>query len=262
MTPPTNNRRILLVDDHPPIHEDFHSILDPQTIATERFTEMESSFFGEAGVPPVVLPKYELESAFQGQEAMAKIEAAVHAARPFALAFMDVRMPPGWDGIETIRRLWDVDQEMQIVICTAYADYSWEEMFKRYGNSDRVVFLRKPFDHTEVRQLACTLTSKWNLGVIARMRLHELEKRIEERTSELTDTVGELQEALENVKTLSGLIPICAACKKIRDDRGFWSQIEAYVSQRTLAKFTHGMCPDCSRDYGFQLPAEKAQKAQ
>ena len=73
-------------------------------------------------------------------------------------------MPPGWDGVETIEKLWQVDSELQTVICTAFADYSWQEMVARLGRSDRLLILKKPFDPIEVRQLASALTEKWNLS--------------------------------------------------------------------------------------------------
>jgi CheY-like chemotaxis protein len=245
MTDSLENRRVLLVDDHRPIHDDFRSILNNRGLASERLGELESTFFGDAVLPSVLLPKYEMESAFQGQEALNKVEEARRAGQPYALGFIDVRMPPGWDGIETIQHIWNVDTEMQFVICTAYADYTWEEIFKRFGNTERVVFLRKPFDQTEVRQLACTLTAKWHYASLAKLRREELETMVQQRTQELSRTVTELEEALRNVKTLSGLIPICASCKKIRDDQGFWNRVEAYISERTTARFTHGICPGC-----------------
>ncbi len=245
MTESLENRRVLLVDDHRPIHDDFRSILNNRGLASERLGELESTFFGDAVLPSVLLPKYEMESAFQGQEALNKVEEARKAGQPYALGFIDVRMPPGWDGIETIQHIWNVDTEMQFVICTAYADYTWEEIFKRFGNTERVVFLRKPFDQTEVRQLACTLTAKWQYASLAKLRREELETMVQQRTQELSRTVTELEEALRNVKTLSGLIPICASCKKIRDDQGFWNRVEAYISERTTARFTHGICPSC-----------------
>lgn len=80
-----------------------------------------------------------------------------------------------------------------------------------------------------------------------RQVLDELEIRVAERTHELVLTNHRLEEALANVKILSGLLPICAECKKIRDDRGYWNQIETYISQHTEAVFTHGLCPDCAR---------------
>jgi DNA-binding NtrC family response regulator len=76
------------------------------------------------------------------------------------MAFVDVRMPPGWDGIEVTPRLWVADPNLQIVICTAYSDYTWEEIFARVGTSDRMVILKKPFDPVEVLQLAHALTEK------------------------------------------------------------------------------------------------------
>ena len=75
----------------------------------------------------------------------------------------------------------------------------------------------------------------------------ELEVRVQERTAELSRANLELQEALENVKTLHGMLPICASCKKIRDDNGYWNQIEDYVGARSDAEFSHGICPECAR---------------
>jgi len=77
---------------------------------------------------------------------LAAVREAVRAARPFAVAFVDVRMPPGWDGVETTCRLWEADPDLQVVICTAYSDHSWDEMIARLGTSDRLVILKKPFD--------------------------------------------------------------------------------------------------------------------
>ncbi|HEY2944696.1 MAG TPA: GAF domain-containing protein [Vicinamibacteria bacterium] len=89
----------------------------------------------------------------------------------------------------------------------------------------------------------------------------DLDRRVQERTEALSSAnvelgtslaerdklVDSLTEALTRVKTLSGLLPICASCKKVRDDTGYWSQIEAYIRTRTEAEFTHGICPDCAR---------------
>ena len=77
--------------------------------------------------------------------------------RPYSVAFVDMRMPPGWDGIETIARLWQADPDLQIVICTAYSDYSWEEILRQLGNRNSLAVLKKPFDNIEVIQLCETL---------------------------------------------------------------------------------------------------------
>src|ERR1700726_3322418 len=92
-----------------------------------------------------------------------------------ALAFVDVRMPPGWDGIETTCKIWEKYPDLQVVICTAYSDYSWEEMLKTLGSSDRMVILKKPFDNIEVLQLAISITEKWRLYQQAKLRLENID---------------------------------------------------------------------------------------
>ena len=88
-------------------------------------------------------------------------------------------------------------------------------------------------------------------------------KYLEESNNELKSNKEKLEEALSNVKTLSGLVPICANCKKIRDDSGYWNQIETYVQKHSEAEFSHGMCPDCSEEfYGDQNWYKKVKKKQ
>ncbi|MBE3063580.1 MAG: PAS domain S-box protein [Spirochaetes bacterium] len=89
------------------------------------------------------------------------------------------------------------------------------------------------------------------------------EQALGEAAKEREKLVKELQYALDNIKTLQGLIPICANCKKIRDDKGFWNQVEAYISEHTDARFSHGICPDCGKKlYGnlYEEAIEKIQK--
>jgi len=105
-----------------------------------------------------------MESAYQGEEALAKVLHAQQLGRPYAVAFVDMRMPPGWDGVETITRLWVADPDLQVVICTAYSDYSWEEILRQLGKRNSLAVLKKPFDNIEVAQLCETLTRKWSLN--------------------------------------------------------------------------------------------------
>ena len=128
---------------------------------------------------------FKIDSANSGEEGLALVEKAMAGGHPYALAFVDVRMAPGWNGIETTARIFQNDPDIQIVICTAYSDYSWEEMIARLGQSDRLVILKKPFDTVEVLQLAHALTEKWELGQKARVRMDQLEKMVAKRTLEL-----------------------------------------------------------------------------
>ena len=165
------NHRILIIDDNTSIHNDFRGILCPDNSDEAAANEMEAVLFGENKPDEM---SFELDSAYQGQEGFEMVKRALAENRPYALAFVDVRMPPGWDGVETIARIWEVDPELQIVVCTAYADYSWEEMRAKVGQPDSLLVLKKPFDNIEVQQLAHGLTKKWLLGLQARLQIAEL----------------------------------------------------------------------------------------
>jgi two-component system, cell cycle sensor histidine kinase and response regulator CckA len=165
------NRRILIVDDNMSIHADFRNILCPDHSDEAAANAMEAILFDEEKPHEM---GFELDSAYQGQEGFEMVKRAFTENRPYALAFVDVRMPPGWDGIETIARIWEVDPELQVVVCTAYADYSWEEMRAKVGQPDSLLVLKKPFDNIEVQQLAHGLTKKWLLSFQARLQIAEL----------------------------------------------------------------------------------------
>ncbi|MEO8389850.1 ATP-binding protein [Polaromonas sp.] len=169
------NRRILLIDDMPSIHEDFRKILADRPAASA-LDDAEAVLFDEHAT--VFSQGFELDSAFQGREGVAKVKASIEAEQPYAMAFVDMRMPPGWDGVETIERLWRVDPQMQIVICTAYADHPWEEVLARLEVADRLLILKKPFDMIEVSQLARTLTAKWALARQSAAQVDSLEATV------------------------------------------------------------------------------------
>lgn len=166
-------RRILVVDDNTAIHADFRKILRGPADASQALVDAKAAFFG-ATAQKQSEPEYEIDSASQGKEAHEMVQRALAEQRPYAMAFVDVRMPPGWDGVETIARLWEVDPDLQCVICTAYADYSWEQMISKVGRSDRLLILKKPFDPIEACQLASALTEKWCSVRRERARLEEV----------------------------------------------------------------------------------------
>ena len=187
-----HNRRILVIDDNPAIHEDFRKIFSRSMPTAEALSQSEAAFFGETKAADSDA-QFEMDSAFQGQEALQRVTTAWRENRPYAMAFLDVRMPPGWDGVETAARIWQQDPQLQIVLCTAYSDYSWEDMRARLGRSDRLVILKKPFDNVEVLQLADTLTEKWRVTEQAALKMSEMELAIQERTREIQKANEELQ---------------------------------------------------------------------
>src|SRR6266403_3042566 len=191
LTSQPHNHRILIIDDNPSIHEDFRKILGPADAKlAEELDATEASLFGDhAGASSA--QNFRIDSAFQGQEGLEKVRVACAEGAPYAVAFVDVRMPPGWDGIETISRIWQEYPDLQVVVCTAYSDYSWEQMVEQLGHSDRLVILKKPFDNIEVLQLACALTEKWHLYQQAKCKLEDLERMVRERTSALQSANAE-----------------------------------------------------------------------
>jgi CheY-like chemotaxis protein len=153
-------RRILVIDDSAAIHQDFRRLLCPERGGEPaELAQLRSALFGapSARAAPVG-PEFEMDSAYQGQEGVAKVREAMEAGRPYALVFLDYRMPPGGNGVETLRALWKVHPSQRVVLCSAYSDYSWEEIVEEFGETPLLRELRKPVHGHELRQLALTLT--------------------------------------------------------------------------------------------------------
>ncbi|ROM86867.1 GGDEF domain-containing response regulator [Pseudomonas brassicacearum] len=176
------NRRILVVDDTPAIHQDFRKILSAGGGGDESLDDTESLLFG---TPQVNRPQFQIDSAYQGEEALELVKRAQAEGQPYALVFADMRMPPGWDGLQTIEKLWEADPRLQIALCTAFSDYTWETMSERIEFDDQLLILKKPFDTLEIRQMASAMTWKWQLAQDAARKMRSLERTIEERVQEL-----------------------------------------------------------------------------
>lgn len=180
------NNRILIVDDNPSIHEDYQKIfVDRLSRVNSNLEKLSQAIFGEEDLSVRDDLKFELDFAFQGKEALEKVVASLENNLPYSMAFMDVRMPPGWDGIETIKRIWEVDPRIQMVVCTAYSDYSWFEILDSIEHSEGLLILKKPFESTEVLQMAYALTTRWGLARQAELKGEELEALVKIRTEEL-----------------------------------------------------------------------------
>ena len=188
-----DNHRILVIDDNPEIHADFRKVLGPPAPAGGALDNVMAQFFGPKPAVIEAQSEFQLDSAFQGKEGLAMVVQAIAEGRPYAMAFVDVRMPPGWDGVETITRIWAIDASIQVVICTAYSDYSWQEIIAKLGKSDRLVILKKPFDSIEVLQLAHALTEKWLVTGQARHKLEDLNRLVDERTRALQTSNTQLK---------------------------------------------------------------------
>ena len=189
---------ILLVDDNESIHEDIESILSNSVSKEdEELKGIEDELFGSSPNEQEKagnIVNYEIDHAYQGMEAVEMVSEAYETGNPYALIFMDVRMPPGIDGIQTIKQIWEDYPYTEIVICTAYSDYSWDKIVSNLGSTDKLLFMKKPFDATALKQIALTLTTKWKLQQEAISYTEKLEKEVEERTSELNELVEKHKE--------------------------------------------------------------------
>ena len=201
--PAASNCRILIIDDNERIHEDFRKILAGDSTSSA-MSEDEALLFGDdsAASGDGGADEFQVEDAMQGQEGFEMVKAAVEEGRPYAMAFVDMRMPPGWDGVETIEHLWQVDPALQVVICTAYSDYSWKETIDRLGQTDRLLILKKPFDVAEVSQLAASLTRKWEMQRQLKERMDEMEEAVALRTRELQQARDDSERLLGAISSL------------------------------------------------------------
>jgi CheY-like chemotaxis protein len=173
------------------------------------------------------------ELATSGNDALAKAAEIVPD-----IVLMDIVLRNGLDGIETAERL-QAQQGVPVIYVTAYAD---EQTLKRARITEPFGYLLKPFDV--------------NLVVI-NIEIALYKHRMERQREEL---LAELQSALTHVKTLRGLLPICAWCKKIRNDHGYWQDVESYIHDHSDADFSHGICPECNEKYYNEF-MEKRKKS-
>jgi two-component system NtrC family sensor kinase len=213
--------RVLVIDDNPWIHDDVRKVLAyPEE--DEAIERLERELTGAAAPDERrdrdAQLRFEIDSALQGREGVEAVRRARGDGRPYAIAFVDIRMPPGWDGIETIERLWEADPDVQAVICSAYSDYSWSAIQRRIGGTDRLLVLKKPFDAIEIFQLAHTLTRKWSLQRAEHRRTEELEELL---FAELART-GQLAAGLAGeidgpIQDLSGNLQLLRASCDDRD---------------------------------------------
>lgn len=195
--PATEALRILVVDDNAAIHDDFRKILECDEPQTSELENTKALLFGTGPAGPAP-HNFKIDSAFQGEEGLRKVETAAADGRPYALAFIDIRMPPGWDGVETIIRIRKVRPDLQIVICTAYSDHSWSEILRQIGPCSGLLVLKKPFDNIEVLQMAHTLTEKWRLSRQVGQDLRELDQKVARRTAELKESEERFRSLFEN----------------------------------------------------------------
>lgn len=193
-------KRILIVDDNEAIHADIKSILLDSVVKTDDETrELENELFGISIGPEGSAggSKYIIDDAYQGEEALELVALAAAQNAPYSLVFMDVRMPPGIDGIQTIEMMWRKFPFIEVVICTAFTDYTWDEIITRFQDSDKLMLLKKPFEPILLRQLTSSLTKKWELQRQSTDSLQAMKQEVSERNLQIRKLSSELRRMKE-----------------------------------------------------------------
>lgn len=194
MTKFETERRILLIDDQTEIHETFSRIFRTVQRDSGDLDDFEAKFLDESPATDEgqrsVAPVYRVLHAYSGEEGVKMLEQSIESDCRFSVAFVDMRMPKGMDGLDTIERLWRIDPNLQVVICTAHSDHTWDKILSRLGYSDRLLLLQKPFERDEARQLALALSEKSRLSALQEEKLAGLKSEVCRRRkaeSELRD---------------------------------------------------------------------------
>lgn len=196
-------RRILIIDDNEAIHADFRKVLLEKD-ENKELDELQRLCFGEDEEEndPREQLDFHLSHAHQGEAGVKMVAEAIETEQPFDMAFVDMRMPPGWNGIRTIQELWKVDPEMEIVICSAYSDHTWAMITQELGRSHQLLILKKPFDTTEVLQMSLALTEKRRMARIASLKMEQIALLVVERTEELRQQKLEVDATLLDLMSL------------------------------------------------------------
>lgn len=238
-------RRILIADDNKDIHDDIKYILETSSVSSDEYQEaklLKKELFGEKDTDQgetVIDIKYCIDDAYQGNEAVEMVRMARESGDPYSLVFMDVRMPPGIDGIETIESIWEIDPDVGVVICTAYSDYTWDQIVTKLGQNDNLLFMRKPFDSVSLKQIALAMTTKWSLKMQVREHIENLEKQVALRTNELTETVGRLRKEIALREEKEKLLAYSAHYDSLTDllnRRSFYTSLAALTQDGEFHK--------------------------
>jgi signal transduction histidine kinase len=181
-------RRILVIDDDPTVREAYRKVLCGVRAGDGELADTRSALFDDVPTAPA-LRTFHVAFADNGKAAIDTLSADLACGASFAMAFLDMRMPPGPDGLATAKELWRLDPDLQIVLCTAYSDCSWDSVLAALGHTDRLLILKKPFDPVEAQQMAEALCAKRRLLEELRARGRDLEVRVEARTRELSQAL-------------------------------------------------------------------------
>ena len=228
------NNRVLIVDDQEEIHDDFEEILRP-SLSDASTDELAKSFVSE--VDDNFLPEFELFMREAGRS-YEIVKVGKESNCPIAVAHIDVRMPPGIDGIETTRKIRQIEKDIEIVIMTAYTDKSLSEIVRDMELLHKLLYIRKPFAREEIQQITLSLVEKWNV-----------EQELAEKRRQLTDSNRRLEAVLDSTGDAIGMFDI----KGRLLFANLWYEDLFDVTEEELKQMSSEELRACVNDH-FQIP--------
>jgi CheY-like chemotaxis protein len=189
------NRRVMVVDDNPDIHDDFRRILAPRNDRDATGSDGQRMVFGSQGIDTDDMPGFEVDSACQGEEAISMVLQAEEMGRPYVGAFVDVRMPPGIDGLETSAQIWKIAPHMHIVLCSGFSERSFLQRMRTLHRGDQLLILKKPFEPIEVYQLVSSMAKKWTHARMLDEKLMRMEQILSARNEQLSAAYQQAQQS-------------------------------------------------------------------
>ncbi len=249
-----SNKRILIIDDQAELREQLARLLiesGKPNKTTTMVKSMRARLMGLDQSPELDdykgnNPTYDIDIAGQGEEAFEMVKAAIANGAPYAVMFTDMRMPPGWDGLKTARKVREIDKNIEILIMTAFADYEQEEICREIGTPEKLLYIKKPFQAEEIFQLALSLTAKWNFEELERARRKWLEnlikcmRKVKISSSEKSLFGATLESLLNFTEAARGLIAVWNDDKKkwnLRDLRN----VEETEAEQFLKEHAEGL---------------------
>lgn len=193
------NNRVLIVDDQEEIHQDFEEML--RSNLGDSTSDNLARAFGSV-VEESFLPDFQIFHTSNGEEAYKKIKESKDTKTPIAVAYIDIRMAPGWDGVETARKIREIDKDIEIVIMTAHTDKSLREINRNIELLHKLLYIKKPFAREEIQQITISLVEKWNIG----KELSEKSQQLEISKQRLESVLDSTNDAIAMFDTAGNIL--------------------------------------------------------
>ncbi len=248
-----NDFRIIIIDDNTTIHQNFIKILTAKEVPPA-LDILEREILGNSEkAENFIFPTFQIDTASQGEQGIERIKTGLANGKPYALAFVALPLSAGRNGIETIKHIWKLDPNIQVVIYTAASNSSWEATIKQLGIRDNLLILKKPFDTVSIQLIVSALTRKWQLMQETKVCSDSLEESIQERLRSLHTALSLIRATLES--SADGILVINNDGKIIDYNKQFvdmWKIPQLMVESKNFELLLNYMINQLKSGHGFE----------